>query len=332
MEPKLFNQPKILEFKHISSATSDIVRYINDRRKFIVRSLRTRWDKFNKLAMGGIEPNAVYTIAGISGSGKSSFVNTLETDIIDLNKDEAVVVLSFSFEMISAKQIGRKLSYKLRKTTSELYSASDRGAISDDEFSEIESKARTIKDYPVYYVDNPGTVNEIKATIEFFQKTIAKDKWLVVIIDHTLLVRGNSSSDSERSVIVELEKELIALKKVGKTSIIQIAQMNRNIEAPERINNPSLHYPQRSDIASSDAVFQASDYVIIIHRPEILGILTYGYENLPTKDMVYLHFTKNREGDSKILRFINDLKHNNLIEPKQTTVENDSQLKLDIKN
>ena len=332
MEQKLYNKPeKVLEFKHISSATNEIVKYIDDRRKFVVRSLKTRWAKFNKLAMGGIEPNSVYTIAGISGSGKSSFVNTLETDIIDLNKDDDVVVLSFSFEMISSKQIGRKLSYKLRKTTAELYSASDT-AISDNEYEMIEEKAKEIKDYPVYYVDNPGTVDEIKSTIQFLQKTIANGKWLVVIIDHTLLVRGNSSPDSERSVIVELEKDLISLKKVGRTSIIQIAQMNRNIEAPERINNPSLHYPQRSDISSSDAVFQASDYVIIIHRPEILGILSYGYENLPTKNMVYLHFTKNREGDSKILRFVNDLKHNNLIEPESLTTESDGQLKLEIKN
>ena len=46
--------------------------------------------------MGGVEPNCIYTIAGVSGSGKSSFVNTLETDLIDLNSDEEIVVLSFS--------------------------------------------------------------------------------------------------------------------------------------------------------------------------------------------------------------------------------------------
>ena len=71
--------------------------------------------------------------------------------------------------------------------------------------------------------------------------------------------------------------------------------MNRNIELFERINNPSLHYPQRSDLSSSDAVFQASDYVIIIHRPEILGILSYGYTNLSVKNMIFLHILKTME-------------------------------------
>lgn len=54
------------------------------------------------------------------------------------------------------------------------------------------------------------------------------------------------------------------------TSVLQLAQMNRNIESPERINNFLSHYPMRSDISSADALFQASDYVIVIHRPEFL--------------------------------------------------------------
>ena len=84
------------------------------------------------------------------------------------------------------------------------------------------------------------------------------------------------------------------IKKIGKTSIIQITQMNRNIEASERINNSGLHYPMRSDISTSDSLFQASDYVIVIHRPEILGITAYGVRNLPTKEYIYMHFLKKR--------------------------------------
>ncbi len=325
MEQK--SNDKILAYKHISAATSEIVEYISKRRTGEVKSLMTRWPKFNRTTMGGIEPNAIYTIAGVSGSGKSSFVNTLETDLIDLNPQENIVVLSFSFEMLSSKQVGRKLSYKLKKTTSELYSSSENGAVTDAEYDEVETTAKTIKDYPIYYVDTPGNVKEIANTIAFFQSSLAKGKWLVVIIDHTLLINGNSSSDTERTIIVDLEKVLIGVKKIGRTSIIQISQMNRNIETPERINNPSLHYPQRSDLSSSDAVFQASDYVLVIHRPEILGLIAYGYMNLPVKDFVYLHILKNRDGEAKILKFINDLKYNNLKEPEEE--KQDQQMNLE---
>jgi replicative DNA helicase len=247
--------------------------------------------------MGGIEPGIIMTIAGISGSGKSSFVNTLETDLIDLNRTEKVVVLSFSYEMHSSRQVGRKLSYKLRKTTSELYSGvnSEKSEGEKIDFHSVSQEADIIKNYPIYYVDSPGTVDEMSATISFFQNVIAKNKWLVVIIDHTLLIKG-SSGEGERSIIVNLEKMLIEAKKVGMTSILQISQMNRNIESSERHNNPGLHYPMRSDLSSSDAIFQASDYVIIIHRPEILGLNEYGPHNLPVTDCIYIHFLK-KAGD-----------------------------------
>jgi replicative DNA helicase len=93
------NEYSTLEYRHIGDAAKEIVTYIDDRRKGKVRSLRTRWPKFNRRCMGGIEPNTIYTIAGVSGSGKSSFVNSLETDLFDLNKTTDFVVLSFNWEM-----------------------------------------------------------------------------------------------------------------------------------------------------------------------------------------------------------------------------------------
>ena len=113
---------KVLKYRHIEEPTKEILQYMDQRRKGTISSLKTRWKKFNDQCMGGIEPNTIYTIAGISGSGKSSFINSLETDLFDLNNKDEFIVLNFNFEMLSSKQIGRKLSYRLHKTTQELYS------------------------------------------------------------------------------------------------------------------------------------------------------------------------------------------------------------------
>ena len=300
-----------LPYKHISQAAVEAVEYIRKRKDHELDPLKSRWNKFNLMCCGGIEPACVYTIAGASGTGKSSFVNTLETDLIELNPKEQVVILSFSFEMLSSRQVGRKLSNQLRQTTAELYGS--KYELSDEQFKRIEDKAESIKGYPIYYVDEPTTVSNIDKMIEYFQQTIAKDKWLVVILDHTLLVNGDDTND-ERKIIVALEKVFIKAKKVGKTSIIQLSQMNRNIETTERILNPTGHYPMRSDLSSSDAVFQGSDVIAVLSRPEMLGITAYGPQRLPVQDKVYLHFLKVREGELAILEFENDLKYNNLIE------------------
>ena len=303
---------KTLSFRHISTATSEAVEYIRKRKNHEIQSLATRWKKFNKSCMGGIEPNTIYTIVGISGSGKSSFVNTLETDLIDLNSNQDVIVLNFSFEMLSSRQVGRKISSKLRQTTAELYSANNE--LTDDLLDRVEQTSQQIKSYPIYYVDTPGTVEDIASTINYFYETKAKDKKFVIILDHTLLVEGQNR-ESALQVISELQKLFIKVKKLPNTTIIQLSQMNRNIENPERINNPSMHYPMRSDISSADTMFHASDYVICIHRPELLNIQQYGPNRLLVKNKVYLHILKNRDaGECTILEFDNDLKYNNLIE------------------
>ena len=310
MEQKSFNT---LPFKTIGQATEEAVDYIVKRKNHEIDSLRTRWPKFNNLCMGGIEPNSIYIVTGISGGGKSSFVNTLETDLIDLNPDKDIVVLSFNFEMLASRQVGRKLSYKLKKTTSDLYSSVE--SIDDTTLKEVKEEAEKIKNYPVYYVDTSATIENIKSTIDYFYNVIAKGKWLVIILDHTLLVNGDGKD--ERSTIVDLQKMFMQVKKRPNISIIQISQMNRNIEQPERIANPASHYPMRSDLSTSDFIYQSSDYIIVLHRPELLGITEYGPFRQPVKDIVYLHLIKNREGDLKILKFINELKYNNLVEPDE---------------
>jgi replicative DNA helicase len=307
MEQKSFNT---LPFKSISEVADESLEYIRKRKDKTIIPLKTRWNKFNKVCCGGIEPNMIITIAGSSGSGKSAFANTLETDLIDLNPDQEIVILSFSYEMLSYRQVGRKLSNKLRKTTAELYSSDQ--SLSNTEFNKIEEVADKIKKYPIYYIDTPSTVENMEKTIDYFHENIAKGKWLIVILDHALLVEGQG--ESERGTIVDLQKMFIRKKKLSNTSIIQISQMNRNIEQPDRINNPSMHYPMRSDLAASDAIFQASDYVTALSRPELLNITAYGIDRLPVKDKVYLHFLKVRDGEPFILEFENELKYGNLVE------------------
>lgn len=308
MEQSYFN----LSIRPISVVTNEALNYIKARKEHDVISLATRWKKLNRCCMGGIEPNTVYTIAGISGSGKSSVANLIQTDLIDLNPNRDIVVLTFSLEMVGFRQIGRTLSNKLRRTTSDLYSSHQ--DLDDDTYQKVINVSNQLKNYPIYFVDNPGSPEQIRQTIlSFYDKYVKdKNKYFVIIYDHTLLTKRIGTTIETMS---ELQEVFIQIKKLPLTSIIQLSQMNRNIESPERINNSLAHYPMRSDLSSSDAIFQASDYVLVIHRPEILNIHEYGPDHLPTNNKVYIHILKNRDaGKPCILEFENDLMYNNLIE------------------
>lgn len=307
MEQSSFN-----EVRSIKVVAQEAINYIENRKSHDITSLKTRWGKFNKQCMGGIEPNTVYTIAGISGSGKSSMVNTMTFDLIDLNQTEDVIILNFSFEMVGFRQVGRMLSNKLRKTTSTLYSSEK--DLDDDTFRKVIAVSNKLKEYPIYYIDNPCTPMQVDKIIRDFYEKYVKNtkKHFIITYDHALLTKQIGSVIDTTS---ELERVFIQAKKLPLTSVIQIAQMNRNIESSERINNPLGHYPMRSDISSSDAIFQGSDYVLVMHRPEILGIQEYGPNHLPTKNKIYMHMLKNRDaGEPCILEFENDLKYNNIKE------------------
>ena len=296
----------------IRVVAQEAINYIEGRRSHDIQSLKTRWVKFNRQCMGGIEPNTVYTIAGISGSGKSSFVNSLTFDLIDLNPTEDMIILNFSLEMVGFRQVGRALSNKLRKTTSALYSSET--DLDDETFRKVISVSNKLKEYPVYFVDNPCTPMQVEQIINSFYNQYVKGtgKHFVITYDHALLTKQTGTVIETTS---ELERVFIQAKKLPLTTVIQIAQMNRNIESSERINNPLSHYPMRSDISSSDAIFQASDYVLVMHRPEILNIQEYGPNHLPTQNKIYMHMLKNRDaGKPCILEFENDLMYNNIKE------------------
>lgn len=163
-------------------------------------------------------------------------------------------------------------------------------------------------------MDTPGSVEEIDATIKYFYERFVKPtgKYFIVILDHNLLVNRNGKTTID--TISDLQKVFIKVKKLPLTTVIQLSQMNREIEKPDRINNPFNHYPMRSDLSSSDAIYQASDYVFCIHRPDILGIAIYGPNRLVTANKVYLHLLKIRDGQGSNLVFNNELYKGNLQE------------------
>lgn len=312
----------VLPHIHISKATDEILSYMDKRRSGTIKSLKTKWERFNNQCMGGIEPNSIYTFAGISGSGKSSFLNTLESDLFECNPEVDFVVLSFNFEMLSSRQVGRKLSNALNKTTQQLYSGLSKENLTKEDMEEASKIANDIKKLPIYYVDLPGTVDEIRETIlEFSKLEFVKGKWLVITLDHTLLTKGRQG-EKEREILANLQYMFMEVKKYNQNTIIQLSQMNREIESTDRLANSSMHFPTRRDIFGGESVFQASDYVIVLHRPELLLLKSYGPANWPVANVVYMHFLKNREGELKVLTFTNDLKYNRIVDYDPTSVSN----------
>lgn len=304
---------KALPWRHISQSSKAALRYIDGRRKGEIKSLTTPWKKFNNISMGGIEWQTITTIAGMSGSGKTAVLGQLETGLKDLNPDEEFAILSFNFEMLSSRLIARKLSNKMKITTQQLYSASETFSLNDNYYMNAVKEARKLNKYDIYYVDVPGSVKSLEATVLKFSKEMAKP--VVVMLDHTLLVK-KAGGAQDRDLLYDLMAMFNGLKKQIKVSFILISQMNRNIEASERIQNPDLHYPKKQDIFGADACYMYSDIVVVTHRPEMLGIRAYGPKRWPTDNAIFWHYLKVREGEPCIALMENNLAHNQIVDAK----------------
>tara|TARA_R110000764_G_scaffold151036_3_gene238522 strand:+ start:1318 stop:2307 length:990 start_codon:yes stop_codon:yes gene_type:complete len=308
---------KTLAIRSIEHVALEETKYIDDRRKGLIKSLKTPWEKYNDVSMGGIEWHTMHTIAGASGSGKTAILNQMETDLIALNPDEDLEVLSFNFEMLARNLVGRKYSKALGKTVQQIHSGKKGYDVSDDDFHQILAAQEKVRKMPIFYVDEAGTVDDIKNTIIQFAKKNPK-KGLIVTLDHAVLVNAKQG-EAERVILVELtkmfKKAIKYFARINKNfSVIILSQLNRHIEEMDRVGEPGIqNYPQKKDIFGGDALYQMSDIVMVTMNPYQLGLETYGPHRWETKGRLYFHFIKVREGEPVIAvmqnkLFVNEVK------------------------
>jgi replicative DNA helicase len=318
-----------LRFDHISIHNKRAVSYIDGRRKGEIKSIKTGFSKLDKVLLDGIEWGRIFSVAAMSGSGKSVFLEQLKRQMIELNPDQKIQVLSFEFEMPSREQVLRNLSGRLKIPVSKLLSAENQ--LSEVDFARVKHHADLMSRYPVYSVETPGTVDQIINTMKSFIKRIGVDNKFIFTIDHVLLTSGKVGEE-ERRIIATLYREVVALKKWAidleiDVLFIFLSQLNREIERPERILNNDLHFPTRADLFGSSDIFMCSDYVLVIHKPVILGIEWYGKgqgkfsKGLPVwnpskegQAMIYFHLLKQRTGDPKILSMLDNFQFSEIIE------------------
>lgn len=321
-----------LKYKHISQAIEQATKYLNGRRDGTITSLKTGSKKLNNATMDGLEWNKIITLGGLSGSGKSLVCEQWKREFIENNPDD-FKILSFEFEMLAVDQILRNLSAKTAYSVKDLQIKGK--DITQQEFDAIIKLAHTFKYFPIYYVDNSGTVDDIESTIyDFYQEECRQDDLgLVVTLDHVLLTMGKQG-ESEKAIIDSLYKRCIKIKKhfesLGHRIIfVLVSQLNRDIETPERSLNPALHYPTKNDLFGASSIYHTSDYVIITHKPvNINGIGNYyglpveGFpKGLPTMNpkspqqpMIYWHIIKARGDDISTLMMVDNFKESRIDE------------------
>lgn len=311
MEKDSSNQRSFLEIRSIADAADEEIKYIDDRRKGLIKSLATPWKKYNNVAMGGIEWHTLHTIGGMSGSGKTAILNQLETELVELNPNEKFDILSFNFEMLARNLVGRKISKETGITMQDLHSGKEGITLTDADYQKVLATRNKMRSLPIYYVDTAGTVSDIMHTLLEFSKR-NPDRGILMTLDHTLLVNG-TANEVERIVLVNLVKQIkVAIKYFKKKNrnfaCVILTQLNRSIEESDRMAEPgSQNFPKKKDIFGGDALYQMSDVVMVTMNPYQQGMEVYGPNKWPTRGFLYWHFIKVREGEPVVTKMVNKL-------------------------
>lgn len=301
------------------------LKYVDDRRKGLITSTKTKFDKFNNALMGGIEDNNIVTISAMSGAGKSTLAKSIRDSLPILNTNRRIKQLLFNYELIAHQQLGRSVSTKFKKSLHDLYSVNE--YLTDEEFERLKPYYDELANRGVYFVEKPMTPTQMYQTMcDFYEQECRSGNFTMIVeIDHLILALGEPKHNTNTDKVEELMNYCIRLKKEiasdgGKCIIIAISQMNRNIQNKERIADKAQHTPLTSDLFAASAIEFASDVIVFLHQPSKLGIEKYTTAQLPTKMLStlspyplaipYFELVKNRSGVPNLtFPLINKLSH-----------------------
>lgn len=291
-----------MKVKHISEAILETNLYIEERKHGLIKTIKTPWQKFNDATLGGFEWGDLTILAGMSSSGKTAWSAQFIREVHNLNTDQDICILFFTFEMPAKKIILRDIIANTNIRRKYLLSAQG-NIINETQESNIKSYLDTVKHKDIYFIETPCNIQQYEEICrEYHQKT---GKKIIAISDHSLLFKGKTTSD-ERGMLVDVYERIVTIKNEFWSSHIVLSQLNREIESSIRRTPKSpLNFPDKSTLFGSDSGYQCADNVIVIHRPYLLKFAgnTYGPDELSTEaDDVYWHCLKLREGEPCILK------------------------------
>lgn len=302
------NEAKLLVLKTAEQAVEEARQKVSLERSGKQLGLLTRFPNINEAMLKYWRFGQVTMIAGASGSGKSAILNMIEDDFannieggINQNFKSDYLIVACKYEMTAADELLRTISGKMEKSygyllSSEMVDTNTKkyNTITDEEFDDVTKRLEVLSKRPIVFIELAGNLYQLYATIAKIREEQPQRK-IVITIDHSLLSAKLDEKD-DLALMANTAKFAMNAKKILGCMVIFLNQLNGNIEASVRKENPNLHYPQKTDVHCGNQLFWACDDVWIFHRPELLEIDVYGKRKIPTKDLIHGLQVKSRFG------------------------------------
>ena len=258
-----------MEIKPYSDEVKEAFTLIKEFQSGKKVPIKTRFDHFNKNTLGGIYNGNIITIAAISGVGKSYFLQLLEEDVFNKELNpiaDEYILLRCNWEMSPFKLTLRALKNHTGQRPSDiLFKAPDEATKA--KYNEVYDNERNPR---IYSSSIPSTPTAFYKHVSQFLEEHDDSASIVVTLDHIALVKDGGNKKKSMDDLLEVINRL--RKEYPNVSFLIVSQLNREIESR---TNPMEQAPRKSDLYTSDGIFQLADSVICLHAPEKLGLNRY---------------------------------------------------------
>ena len=287
------NTSRTVELDDLSLQIKNTLSDINKRMSTDgLLGIATGFDKIDKFT-GGWQETDLVIIGGASSMGKTSFALAILLNACKYSNTPSVI---FSYEMSSNQLLKRLIS--MESSVENNYITN--GTLGKDEYLKVNQAIGKIEKLPIN-IDECNITN-LNYLVNRIKSYVKKKSIKLVLVDYLQLVTYTTKNSTREQEVSKVARTLKNLAKELSITIIALSQLNRGV-GMRAMGKPTL-----SDLRESGEIEQASDIVILIHRPEYYGIKHDDLGN-DTKGVANIIFAKGRNiGVGEIpLKFISKL-------------------------
>jgi len=202
----------------------------------------------------GLHPGTLTVIGGGSSAGKSALV-------LDFCRSASIQhklpVVLFSLEMTAAEINTRLLSAESRVPAHLMRT----GQMDDDNRARLTERMAEIADVPFYISESPAL--SIDALSDEAARLVAGQGIRLIAVDCLQLITTDRRFENREREVAEIAQQLKALALGLQVPVVVAAQLNRDLE--QRADKR----PLLADLRDSDAIAQAADLVVLLHREDV---------------------------------------------------------------
>ena len=235
--------------------------------------------------VGGLRPGTLTTIAGRTGTGKSSLAHTAIINQAIAGKKSLIFSLEMGFNQLlnkfiamSSQQIGDPIPYQALKNPF--------GKVKDLQNLKSVLDKKTLNDKVFINCEQGLTVETMKSIIRDYKRLHGID---IAYIDQLSLMVKNRLTEREEISHITTNLKQIAMEL--DIPIVDIAQLNRNA---------TKDFPKLSDLKSSGSIEEDSDTVLLIHRAYAISHKSEKGADINPRT-TEIDVAKNRDGDTGIV-------------------------------